>query len=187
MLKSDSIVNNVINIQKTIFKDSTRYSEKFIKDIKEYNSEDLKFIDSLLIIGNDTAFIPVKLPLNKKISFTGCGEDNVCYTLVVQRINYSTIKYKIEKNIKRVKCYIENGNADLDHNFNYLDKDDEYDDEMKYSTITSDSCNLTIRMGTNYNNVLCAKLERSFCKSDAKDIYNCPVLKTLSDVRISEK
>lgn len=173
----DSIIeeNNEKTPQNIFIKDSSGYSKKFICNIIEYNPDDLKFIDSLLIVGNDTVFIPVTLPLNKRIIFTGC-DDNICYKLETERINYSTLKYKIEKNNKHIKCYSEIGFADLDHNFYYLDKDDEYEDEIKYSTITSDSCSFMIRIGKNADNILCAKIESSFCKNETKDIYNCPTL-----------
>jgi hypothetical protein len=175
-LKDSTIENSVNPPQNVFIKDSSDYSKKFISNIIEYNTDDLKFIDSLLIVGNDTALMPLLLPLNKQILFTGCDEDNTCYKLEAKRINYSTIKYTLEKNSKRIKCYNESGFADLDHNFYYLDKDDEYENEIKYTTITPDSCSFTIRIGTNTDNILCAKLERSFCKNEANDVYNAPAL-----------
>jgi hypothetical protein len=142
----------------------------------DYHSENLQFIDSIIIIGNDTTLIPIILPLNKKISFTGCSDDNICYSLDLTRINYSTLQYAITKNEARIKCYTETGNADLDHNFNYLDKDDEYDNEIKYYASNKDSCNITIRIGNNNENKLCAKIQKSFCKHPVNDIYNCITL-----------
>jgi hypothetical protein len=109
--------------------------------------------------------------LNKPFFFKGCYE-NICYKLEAVKINYSSIKYKIEENKEGLKCYSESVLADLNHNFYYFDKDDEYEDKKKYSIITSDSCSFIIRIGTNSNNILCAKLERSFCKNETNNIYN---------------
>ena len=179
--------------QKIFIKDTLKYSMNFINNIKNWNSGELQFIDSLLIIGNDTALISTKLLLNKKKTFcgcegeicNGCGKDSICYLLVLERINYSTIKYRIEKTVKHIKSYVESGSADLDHNFYYLDSDNEYEDELKFYSeletpskkpLPSNTGNLTVRIGTNGDGIFFAKLERPFCKDETREIYNCPTL-----------
>jgi hypothetical protein len=153
-----------------------KYSRSFIDKLNEGPLQyELK--DSLLINGSDTAYFPTELPLNKKVIFEGC-KNNICFTLTVERKNYTTLVYTL----KRANSITDEGEAVILAGFFLGAETDEEDKtglsylSTEYSSENSD-CYFGIRIGTNEHDQLCAKVDK-YCKDKSKniDLEDCPTL-----------
>jgi hypothetical protein len=99
-------------------KDSTKYSQTFLKEFKERHSsyETVQLIDDIIIVNNDRAggiTIPTTLPLNQNVVYkkSSRGKDQV---LTVRRINYSTLEYAYYEELNGKKTIERSGTADLE-------------------------------------------------------------------------
>jgi hypothetical protein len=107
-------------------KDSTRYDSSFIKSLKDY-IEPIRLIDTIIIVSNDTFLFPQDLILNKVILFKG-KTNSKYYSLVLTRINETTIKYRYtESGIKHKSLLHETGEAILFPTF-FLSMETDVDD-----------------------------------------------------------
>jgi thioredoxin-related protein len=99
----DSEQNNVsdsLNISKndnSIFiKDSIYYSDRFLKEMENLGLKNVSLVDSFLILeDNDTMTFPQTPIIGKRTVLTG-KKDELAISLTIERINQSTIDYKIE-------------------------------------------------------------------------------------------
>jgi hypothetical protein len=141
---------------KLIVKDSTKYSARFLKEVRKTG---LKFTlrDSIIAVdGQGSGIFPGVLPLNKKKTLVGVTKDkNKSYIMTVTRINYSTIKYYIQIKHDSIPLLKKFGTADLNTMF-FLGEGTDNDDETDmaygiteyYDNPDSDSLFLDIRIGT---------------------------------------
>jgi hypothetical protein len=109
--KSYSIAGKVF-----IVKDSTKYSQTFIKELKKLNpsfesitlADEKIFISSSSFTGTkyinnlDTVLIPIELPLNKVVIYKA-EKDGKNYILSLRRINYTNIEYELRINASIIK------------------------------------------------------------------------------------
>lgn len=71
--------------------DITQYDSMFVSEISSYNGLQA-IIDSYIIVDNDTVRFPQDIPLQKQLIFKG-GKGGYTSTLILNRINYTTISY----------------------------------------------------------------------------------------------
>ncbi len=91
--------NKKCNITPTVFyiKDSSKYSNSFLKEFKEKHLayHTVSLIDDTIIINNHRESIikiPTDLPMNSDVIYK-TKYNNKIYNLIITRINYSTITY----------------------------------------------------------------------------------------------
>ncbi len=79
-----------------ITKNASDYSSQFIKELKEQHYERFELIDSLMIINHtDTAYFASIPKMGEHIVLTAI-KDNLAISLIIKRINYTTIEYTLE-------------------------------------------------------------------------------------------
>ena len=166
-----------------IIKDKTKYSEEFLSKLKSFTySYNYQLLDSLLIVGQlDTAYFPTVLPLKKPRKLSGRSKDTR-YDLTLSRINYTTVYYRLTIYKAGKLSSNQKGHADIGTGF-FLGFETDEDEKTgisygstAYSNQTTD-CILSIRIGKNEMQKLCAKVTRQ-CKDKTKDIQldDCPTL-----------
>ncbi|MEZ4772521.1 MAG: hypothetical protein R3D00_05000 [Bacteroidia bacterium] len=80
------------------FKDSTKYSQEWIKEFKERHRgyKSVQLIDDTIIINNDRKdfiTLPTDLPIDSEVYYE-LIQDGSTFSLTVKRINYTTIEYR---------------------------------------------------------------------------------------------
>ena len=166
-----------------VIKDKTKYSAKFINNLKFFHySTNYQLLDSILIIGQlDTAHFPTDLPLNSPRRLSGSSK-NDRYEITLSRINYTTVYYSLAIYKSNKLSVSHKGYADIAAGF-FLGSETDEDEKTgfsygstAYSSQTAD-CILSIRIGKNELEKLCAKVVKH-CKDKTKDIPldDCPTL-----------
>ena len=163
-------------------KDVTKYSKEFLDGLVNSGmSNKFMLIDNLLIVDNkDTSRLPSFVEAGKPRTLTGCnGKD--CYTLTLEKVNFSTLKYKCDIN-KGGKTMTISGEADMSPLF-FLGSE-VLTDEVKetdyaafdYSEQNKD-CFFSFRIGNN-KGVLGCKIIMT-CKDETKNVTlnDSPLLK----------
>ncbi len=103
-IKATSILNDSVENKQVIKKEvivtvnnASDYSENFISGLKELHSySEFKLITNYMVINKqDTVYFPAYPKINKKVVLTAVKE-GLAIALTVQRINQTSIKYKLE-------------------------------------------------------------------------------------------
>lgn len=129
------------------------YSARFIEGLKS-NAGFQKFVlrDSLLIINDEeTAVFPGEPETGRLIVLKG-KKDLISITLIVKKINYTTVEYKVEIVEPGKKSHIQKGEADISSSFFLGAESDESDTGQSYfvtefSDQRNDDCYTYIRLG----------------------------------------
>lgn len=148
---SDSL--NIAKNDNSIFiKDSLDYSVRFLKEMEKSGMKNVSLVDSSLILeDNDTITFPHAPIIGKKTVLTG-KKDELAISLTIERINQTTIDYKIGMVEFGNATYTYEGQADLHPRFYFGSETDESSiSGISYlSTEFSDkqdSCYTYIRLG----------------------------------------
>ncbi len=154
--------------------DTSKYSRAFITSLKEIiGHEKFELKDSLLIINNDTSYFPSTPAIEKQQTYTG-KKDKISVAIHVQRLNYTTIKYRIEIIEDGKSSHYEAGVADLNAGFFLAAEIDEDDitgnayPAAEFSFNASDKCYTIIRIGFDKGKGM-ARLLKS-CNQNIPDI-----------------
>jgi len=157
---------------KIIIKNRAGYSEKFIQGLKELGYKKIELIDSLLIIDNkDTITFPLTPEIGEQKTYTG-RQDNLAIALIVKRINYTTVDYKIEMVEFGKANHNQSGQADIMPGFFFGAESNEYELTgegyfvTEYIDNRNNECYTNIRLGD--ENEL-AKIIKN-CNGKIKDI-----------------
>ena len=166
-----------------VIRDSSDYSNSFIKSLKPQNSYWKFCLDSnLLILNNvDTIKFPDIIQLNQSKEFSGKKGDLII-NLTIKRIAQTTIDYKFSMTLKKETPIIKSGIADLSPNFFLGSEIDEiYPSGKSYSSTEywdiNDNFFTSIRIGKNPDNqkTLVAKIKCTL-GSISINLDNCPSL-----------
>lgn len=96
------------NDNSIFIKDSSDYSTTFLKEMKKAGMKNVSLVDSFLILGQtDTVTFPQTPKIGNKTILTA-KKDELAIALTIERINQTTINYRLEM--------IEFGNASFNHN-----------------------------------------------------------------------
>lgn len=166
-------------------KNAADYSKTFLEDLRNstyFRRFDLN--DSLLIInGKDTILFPERVKIGEEITFTG-RKDDLGIALTIKRVNYTTIRYRLEMVEFGKASHNQNGTADVSSGF-FLGSESIQDDEDglyfvdEYSDKKSEACYFQIRIGTDEKrgNALFVKIAKS-CNGKIRNINmdNFPML-----------
>lgn len=175
----------ILKTESAIFiKDSNDYSARFLAEIAKSEQSAISLIDSLLIIEEkDTITFP-QVPKIGKSTVLTARKDDIAIGLTIERINQTTIDYRIEMVEYGMASYKFTGRADLSAKF-YLGS------EMDESSFSGnayfsaefcddrDTCYTCIRLGTEEGSgqYLLGKLIKN-CNEQKRDIEldNFPTL-----------
>lgn len=165
-------------------KDRLDYSVTFLKEIEKSGMDNVSLVDNILILeDNDTIIFPHTPIIGKKTVLTG-KKDELAISLTIERINQTTIYYKIEMVEFGNANYTYEGQADLHPRFYFGPETDESSvSGISYlSTEFSDeqdSCYTNIRLGREEGSgpYLLGKIIKN-CNGKLKDIEldNFPTL-----------
>jgi len=133
-------------------KDTLDYSPEFIKELNNSDIKYVSLVDDMFIIENrDTIYFPEHPKMNQRITLTG-KKDNLAIALTVNRINFTTINYRLEMVEFGKANFRVTGQASISPQF-YLGSES---DESSISGIsyfsdlysdTNNSCYTYIRLG----------------------------------------
>jgi hypothetical protein len=161
-----------------------KFSESFIKALKELiGSGQYELRDSMLIIDKkDTSYFPGTPAIGQNQTYTGKKGD-LSVAIHIQRLNYTTIKYRIEIVEHGKSSHYESGEADLNAGFflgSEIDEDDLTGNSYpaaEFSFTASEKCFTIIRIGFDYGKGM-AKLNKS-CNGKLQSITleNFPTLR----------
>ncbi len=183
--KAYSTINK--RFDKIYIQDESSYSKAFLNDLKASDYPDsIKLIDNYIIVKNDTITFPNDLDKNKKYTFKAI-RDNQQYTLIVERINETTLHYDLHiyKNDKLI--FAGKDEANLNGLFFLgaeMDEDDitgEAYGSTEYWKKSNDYwLSIRVGMGKDNKNRLRAKITlASNNKQKMKfELHNCPTLRT---------
>lgn len=152
-----------------------KYSESFIKALKEIiGSGQYELKDSMLIIDKkDTSYFPGSPAIGRKQTYTRKRGD-LSVAIHIQRLNYTTIKYRIEIVEDGKSSHNETGEADLNAGYFLATETDEDDmtgnlyPAAEFSFNASDECFTSIRIGFDEGKGM-AKLNKS-CKGKIRSM-----------------
>ena len=165
-------------------KDKTQYDQTFIDGLLGYN-ETIQLVDDYILVGEDTAYFPKDLKLNRQTIFKGT-KDNNKYILTVTRTNLTTLNYEFQL-IDRDNKSIDNksGKAVLGSLFFFGSETDEDDqDGLMYGSSEywdkRNKCWFSIRIGIGIDE---NGKQRAMLNYNCKDKQNlqldkCPTLRT---------
>ncbi|MDZ7876626.1 MAG: hypothetical protein U5L45_03100 [Saprospiraceae bacterium] len=175
--EAQSVDNQNFNSRLTV-KNSSDYSEAFVQNLAKMPSSEFKKIelqDSFLIInGSDTTQFPDVPRLGHSFKLTG-RQGDIAITLIVNRLNYTTIDYNIEIVEFGKTSITHKGQADIVASFFLGGESDEDKEGNAYPVTefhdTKDSCQTSIRLGykEDSNSFLLGKLIKN-CNGKIKNI-----------------
>ncbi|GAB5464687.1 MAG: hypothetical protein Kapaf2KO_01230 [Candidatus Kapaibacteriales bacterium] len=168
---SSSLSNKSIYV-----KDSNDYSKAFLKEIEVSGLDDIYLIDSILILSRKDTVIFPREPQIGEITVLTAKKNDLAVALTIQRINQSTIDYKIEIVQFGSTNYSYEGQADLNAQF-YLGAEIDISSlsGMSYHTTefsdNQDSCYTYIRLGKDESSgsFLLGKIQKN-CNGSINDI-----------------
>ncbi len=171
--------------KKSIFiKDSSDYSTSFLKEMKKSRMNNVSLVDSFLILGaTDTVTFPQTPKIGKKTILTA-KKGELAIDLTVERINQTTIGYKLEMIEFGNASYQQEGQADLNPRFYFGAETDKssISGTSYFSTEFNDgqdSCYTYIRLGREGDSgpYLLGKIKKN-CNGKLRDIEldNFPTL-----------
>lgn len=177
--ESDEQIDSPISV-----KDSSDYSPNFLKEMEQTEMKQVSLADSFLILcQTDTIIFPQTPEIGKKILLTAV-KDKLAIALTIERINQTTIDYKLEMVEFGNTSFNSQGQADLSPYF-YLGAET---DESSLSGVSylstqfndnQDSCYTYIRLGKGEESgpYLLGKLIKN-CNGKLKniDLENFPTL-----------
>jgi hypothetical protein len=153
------------------------YSVNFINEIKSLREfKEINLSDSFIILNHkDTVIFPDVPVVGKRITLTGY-KNNLSIAVHIRRVNYTTVKYKIEMNDNVNGNYEEEGYADLSAGFILAEEIDENDfsgmscSSYEYSD-NKGGCYLSLRLGyeVEKQNLLLGKLIKN-CNGKIRNI-----------------
>jgi len=157
-------------LAKLLIDDELQYSKNFISFLRKVNGmEIIEFKGGLMILNQkDSINFPEIPEINKKMVFTG-RKQNLTIVLIINRINYTSIEFKLEMVDFGKTSKTETGVADLG-GFFFLGSETDTDEitNVSYSSIqystTTDSCYTNIRIGNKEDSPeksLLAKIEKN--------------------------
>jgi len=140
--------------EESIFvKDSADYSAAFLKELKASGMKDLSLVDSFLILGpRDTVSFP-QIPKISQMTVFTARKGDLAIALTVERINQTTIDYKVEMVEFGKARHISKGKADLNIGF-YFGAETDENTRTGTSYLSTqfidqnDSCYTFIRIGS---------------------------------------
>lgn len=133
-------------------KDSSDYSTNFLKELEKSGMSNVSLVDSFLILSPaDTVVFPQFLQIGEKTILTA-KKNKLAIALTIERINQTTIDYKVEMVEFGNISYNFKGQADLNPRFNFEPETDESSlSGISYSSTeyrnSQDSCQTIIRLG----------------------------------------
>lgn len=136
----------------TIFiKDSSDYSSNFLAALEKSGMPSYALIDSFLIIESDTIPFPAIPKMGKKTVLTA-KKETLAIALTIQRVNQTTLDYRLEMVEFGKASFHYKGQADLSSYFYLATEMDESSlSGMTYSSIEfsdgQDACHVYIRLG----------------------------------------
>ena len=160
-----------------IVADETQYSSTFIEELRRASGmKRIEFNKNMMVLNQKDSITFPKVPsLNKRMTFTA-RKDDLAIALIIKRINYTSIEYRIELVEFGQSSKTENGIAHLG-GFFFLGSESDTNDQTgeeyfstEYATAT-DSCYTYIRLGIleESNNQILAKVIKN-CNGKIKDI-----------------
>ncbi|PHR47043.1 MAG: hypothetical protein COA32_08965 [Fluviicola sp.] len=172
--KTDSLTTENRTESNTIYiKDSSDYSTRFLKEMAKSGMSNVSLIDSFMIFGQtDTVTFP-EVPRVGRRTILTAKKDHLAIALTVERINQTTIDYKIEMVEFGNAGYTYEGQADLYHRFHLGAEVDENDMtggaylSYEFSDL-SDTCKTVIRLGEDEHYLL-GKIIKN-CNGKIRDI-----------------
>jgi hypothetical protein len=143
---------NVENDKSIFVKDSSDYSTSFLNQMEKSGIKNVSLVDSFLILGlTDTVTFPQIPKIGKRTVLTA-KKDELAIALTIERINQTTIDYKIEMVEFGNASYNYKGQADLNPRFYFGSETDESSlSGISYLSTefrdNEDSCYTNIRLG----------------------------------------
>ena len=143
---------NTKNDKSIFIKDSADYSTSFLNKMKKSGMKNVSLVDSFLILGQtDTVTFPQTPQIGKRTVLTA-KKDELAIALTIERINQTTIDYKIEMVEFGNASYNHKGQADLNPRFYFGAETDESSlSGISYLSTefsdSRDSCYTYIRLG----------------------------------------
>jgi hypothetical protein len=140
------------NYKSVFIKDSSDYSNSFLKEMEKQGMNNISLVDSFLILGQtDTVTFPQTPKIGTKTILTA-KKGELAIALTVNRINQTTIDYKIEMVEFGNASYNYEGQADLNPRFYFGAETDESSlSGISYLSTqfsdSQDSCYTYIRLG----------------------------------------
>lgn len=167
-LKKDSEIKDM----EIVIKNKEDYSENFISGLKNLGYKNFRLIDSLLIIDKKDSFVFSKSPkIGEQRTYIG-SQDNITIKITVNRINYTTIDYRINMIESGKVAYNQSGKADIISTFFLGTETDEIERTGETYSVEefidqkTNNCYTKIRIGDDNK---CAKLVKN-CNENIKDI-----------------
>lgn len=180
--KTESLITEDSTESNSIFiKDRSDYSTRFLKEMAKSGMSNVSLIDSFLIFGQtDTVSFPEVPRIGRRTILTA-KKDHLAIAVTVERINQTTIDYRIEIVEFGNAGYTYEGQADLHPGFHFGAEVDENDiTGMAYLSFefsnSNDTCNTSIRLGEDEHRLL-GKIKKN-CNGKIRDIEldNFPML-----------
>lgn len=165
-------------------KDISQYDPAFIAGLSEYG-EPLRLIHNYILLGQDTAYFPEEIQLNRETVFKG-SRGTKTFVLAVTRINLTTLNYDLRVFVNdSVLSFSKSGKAML-HSLFFLGSEVDEDDltGSAYGSAeywdNSQACSFAIRIGDkDENGKLRAKVKFN-CEENTQDnieLDDCPTLR----------
>lgn len=157
-------------------KDSSHYSTSFLNAMEKSGMKNVSLVDSFLILGpTDTVTFPRTPQIGKRTILTA-KKNELAIALTIERVNQTTIDYKIEMVEFGNISYNYKGRADLNPRFYFGAETDESSlSGLSYLSTefsdSQDSCYTYIRLGREENSgpYLLGKIKKN-CNGKIKDI-----------------
>lgn len=140
------------NDNSIFIKDSSDYSTNFLKEMKKSGMKNISLVDSFLILGQtDTVPFPQTPKIGKKTILTA-KKDELAIALTIERINQTTINYRLEMVEFGNASFNYDGQAELSPRFHLGAETDESSlSGISYLSTqfsdSQDSCYTYIRLG----------------------------------------
>lgn len=134
-------------------KNKSDYSDKFIDGLKKLREKKITLSDNLLILNDtDTIYFPETPEIGRRITLTG-KKGNLAVAVIIKRLNYTTIDYKIEMTEFDKSNHTQNGKADIASSFYFGDESDTSDKtgisyfSTEFTDLRENDCYTYIRLG----------------------------------------
>lgn len=150
--------------------DKSQYDQTFIDGLVGYG-EQIKLIENYMLIGQDTAYFPEEIKLNKETIFKGTKNNNN-FVLTVRRINLTSLNYNFQLLDKDAQLLnSKKGKATLGSLF-FLGSESDDDDETGEGYLSveyydhSAGCSFAIRIGEKDDNGKLRAKIKLYCKDN---------------------
>ncbi|MGB1247457.1 MAG: hypothetical protein ACPG4Z_01125 [Chitinophagales bacterium] len=150
------------------------YSDEFIEEMREISLPSLELKGDMMIVENDTQYFPQHPTIGEYQVYTAL-QDTLAIALSIERLNYTTIEYKLEMVKFGEASYEEEGLAELSPNYFFIVEDSKFKyKEDKYFYVINDTCNTFIQF-KNINDSTFVDSELNFLINCSKNGVNSPI------------